>query len=110
MKSLFVTTFGLLVLSGLTQCATTKLGENEKKIYVASSQVDCTGVAPMKCLQIKEDVNDKWQYFYQSIAGFTYQPGYEYELIVKTESIAHPPADGSSIKYTLIKQVSKIKK
>lgn len=83
---------------------------NEKNFIIASQTVDCTGVAPMKCLQVKEKETDLWENFYSNIEGFTYEPGFEYVLKVKTEKIENPPMDGSSIKYTLIKQVSKTKK
>ena len=47
--------------------------------------------------------------FFNNIEGFNYEPGYEYLLTVSTTKIENPPADGSSIKYTLIKQISKTK-
>lgn len=83
---------------------------DEKTFIIASQTVDCTGVAPMKCLQVKEKESDSWENFYSNIEGFTYEPGFEYVLKVKTEKIKNPPMDGSSIKYTLVNQVSKIKK
>jgi len=83
---------------------------DEKTMIIASQTVDCTGVAPMKCLQVKEKESDSWGNFYSNIEGFTYEPGFEYVLKVKTEKIENPPMDGSSIKYTLLKQVSKTKK
>ncbi|QQY34713.1 DUF4377 domain-containing protein [Chryseobacterium gleum] len=64
----------------------------------------------MKCLQVKENDSENWTNFYSSIEGFTYEPGYEYVLKVKTEKIENPPADASSIRYTLVEQVSKTKK
>ncbi|SIQ22161.1 protein of unknown function [Chryseobacterium indoltheticum] len=84
--------------------------DNEKTFIVGPETADCTGVAPMKCLQVKEKESDTWQNFYTNIEGFTYEPGYEYVLKVRTEKIENPPMDASSIKYTLIKQVSKTKK
>jgi len=83
---------------------------DEKTFIIASQTVDCTGVAPMKCLQVKEKESDSWGNFYSNIEGFTYEPGFEYVLKVKTEKIQNPPMDASSIKYTLVKQVSKTKK
>ncbi|REC64680.1 hypothetical protein DRF59_19890 [Chryseobacterium flavum] len=64
----------------------------------------------MKCMQVKENASDSWTNFYSTIEGFTYEPGYEYVLKVKTEKIENPPADASSIKYILTEQVSKTKK
>ena len=101
-----------LALFAMTQCTTTAgtSSADEKTFIVGPQTADCTGVAPMKCLQVKEKASENWTNFYTNIDGFTYEPGYEYVLKVKTEKIANPPADGSSIKYTLVKQVSKTKK
>ncbi|RKT01925.1 DUF4377 domain-containing protein [Chryseobacterium defluvii] len=100
------------MLFAITQCTASAnaANENEKTFIVGPETADCTGVAPMKCLQVKEKQEESWTNFYSNIEGFTYEPGYEYVLKVKTEKIANPPADASSIKYTLIRQVSKTKK
>jgi heat shock protein HslJ len=83
-------------------------GQTEMKtLYVGPELVDCTGVAPMKCMQVKEDPNGEWQLFYNQIEGFTFEPGFTYELSVNVETIANPPADGSSLRYTLVEVVSK---
>lgn len=103
----------ITVIFILTQCKpmqNNSSSEDEKTFIIASQTVDCTGVAPMKCLQIKEKESDSWGNFYSNIEGFTYEPGFEYVLKIKTEKIQNPPMDGSSIKYTLVKQVSKTKK
>ena len=44
---------------------------------------------------------------YGGIEGFEYQPGYEYRLRIKAEQLPDPPQDGSSIRYTLLEQISK---
>lgn len=105
-------TFSALAIFAITQCtaSTNASGGDEKTFIVGPQTADCTGVAPMKCLQVKETQSGSWTNFYTNIEGFTYEPGYEYVLKVKTEKIENPPMDGSSIKYTLVKQVSKTKK
>jgi hypothetical protein len=80
-------------------------------MQVADSYRDCYGAhGPEKCLQVKENGAANWQLFYNRIRGFTYEEGYEYELIVNREKVVNPPADGSSLKYTLVKEVSKRKR
>lgn len=111
-KALIQILFSAVIIFVLSQCtasANTSNG-NEKTFIVGPETADCTGVAPMKCLQVKETPSSNWTNFYSNIEGFTYEPGYEYVLKVKTEKIENPPADGSSIKYILVKQVSKTKK
>ncbi|MBK1897053.1 DUF4377 domain-containing protein [Chryseobacterium paridis] len=112
MMTILKAAFLVLAIAVVTQCTTAaKVSDgNEKTLIVGPQTADCTGVAPMKCLQVKENASENWGNFYSNIEGFTYEPGYEYVLKVKTEKIANPPADGSSIKYTLLKQVSKTKK
>lgn len=104
---------GTLLVSSLfvlSQCKPMPNSDNEKTFIIGPETADCTGVAPMKCLQVKEKESDSWGNFYSNIEGFTYEPGFEYVLKVKTEKIQNPPMDASSIKYTLVKQVSKTKK
>ncbi|SHK81748.1 DUF4377 domain-containing protein [Chryseobacterium polytrichastri] len=105
-------TFLAATVFAITQCTTaSKAASGDEKTFIVGPQTaDCTGVAPMKCLQVKETPSGEWTNFYTNIEGFTYEPGYEYVLKVKTEKIQNPPMDGSSIKYTLVKQVSKTKK
>ncbi len=84
--------------------------KEKKTVYIAANLVDCQGVGTQKCMLVKENKNDKWEYFYDSINGFTYESGYEYMLEVEIASVNNPPADGSSLAYTLKKIISKTKK
>ncbi len=72
-----------------------------KFIYVSAETKPCVGVAPMTCLQIREKESDPWQLHYDRIVDFDPQPGIEYRLRIIEEKIANPPADGSSIRWTL---------
>lgn len=96
-------------------CAVLFLGscgsvKNTQKLTIASQQADCVGVGPMKCLLIKNNEQTDWQFFYSGIEGFNYEPGYEYVIEVKKEARPNPAADQSSIKYILVKEVSKTPK
>lgn len=72
-----------------------------KFIYVSAEQKPCSGVARMMCLQVRDKESDPWQLHYGGIADFVPQPGIEYKLRITEEKIANPPADGSSILWTL---------
>lgn len=76
-------------------------------MFVNSERVACTGVAPMMCLQVRESEDADWQFFYSGIDGFFFVPGYVYELVVLKTPVESPPADGSSIAWTLVEIVSK---
>jgi len=97
----------------LNTCENTSTEQSTETIFFVNSiRVDCTGVGPMKCLQIQESEilkpND-WQNFYDTIEGFKYEPGYIYKILVIKEELdpATVPADASSIKYTLKKVIEK---
>lgn len=105
---------GLMALSVLLTACTPTGGEVEsgamegetKTLFVGPELVECTGVAPQQCLQVREDPNADYELFYNSIEGFTFEPGYEYELLVRVDTVANPPADGSSLQYTLVEVVA----
>lgn len=78
-----------------------------KTIYVGSEMVDCEGVAPQKCMLVKENPEDEYTLFYDQIEGFEYEAGYEYELLVQQEQVENPPADASSIRWVLVSVESK---
>lgn len=85
-------------------------GNVNEKLTVASQQGDCVGVVPMKCLLVKAEGQTDWQFFYNAIEGFNYEPGFEYVLEVRVDSVKNPAADQSSLKYTLVKEISKEEK
>ena len=79
-----------------------------KTLQVAPSRAVCTGVGPQLCLQVRETASAPWTNLYGEIVGFDYAPGFLYEIRIKEEFVANPPADGSSIRRTLIAVLSKI--
>ena len=74
-------------------------------MYVGPELVDCVGVGPMKCMQVKTDPDAEYELFYSQIEGFEFEEGYEYELLVQVDPVENPPADASSLQYTLIEVV-----
>lgn len=104
-KSMMLLLLSIALLFGA--CGSDNVNE---KLTVASQQGDCVGVVPMKCLLVKQEGQTDWQFFYSTIEGFNYESGYEYVLEVKVDSINNPAADQSSLKYTLIKEISKEEK
>ncbi|WP_262147187.1 DUF4377 domain-containing protein [Chryseobacterium foetidum] len=107
-KGSCLTIFSLILLN----CTANPSTENssDKTLFVGSETKDCTGVVPMKCLQVREKATDSWENFYSNIEGFTYEPGFEYELKVRTEKVENVPADRSSVRYILVRIIDKVKK
>ena len=84
--------------------------EEVKILYVASKLDDCVGIAPKKCMMVKEEEDAPWELMYQEIEGFNYEEGYEYKIEVKRVDIPNPPADSPSFRYVLVTEISKEKK
>ncbi|MFE3444108.1 DUF4377 domain-containing protein [Nocardia sp. NPDC059180] len=110
-RSAFFLAF-LLVAFGVVGCSSTTKADQPAaddtiRMYVAAEQVDCVGVAPMRCMQVRNAPEEDWQLFYDGIDGFTYEPGYEYELVVRVTPVENPPADHSSERYELVGIASK---
>ena len=80
---------------------------NQVSLYVAPFWAPCVGVAPTICMQVRETTDGQWTNFFGKINGFNYEPGYSYKLLVKKETVENPPADGSSIRWTLVEEQSK---
>ncbi len=81
--------------------------EATKTLFVGPELVDCVGVGPQKCMQVRQSEDAEWTLFYDQIVGFEYEPGYEYELRVSETKIDNPPADASSLELTLVEVVRK---
>lgn len=103
-------TIAYLLISSMFILASCMNTSDTVKYTIASQNADCTGVAPQKCLLVKKGNATDWEYFYSNIEGFNYEPGYEYQLEVKEEKRENVPADASSIRYILVKEISKINK
>jgi heat shock protein HslJ len=95
----------LLVLSG------TAFGQRAETQdwFVADKQVNCVGVAPQKCLVVREVNSPDWSYFYSSIAGFNFRDGYTQKIRVQIASRQNAPADASALNYRLVRVLSRSK-
>ena len=80
-------------------------------LWVNKEKVSCTGLIEQTCYLVQESeiLGTDWEFFYDAIEGFDnqYEEGFIYKLEVEIETIENPPADASSLKYTLIKILSK---
>ena len=91
-------------------CACDEDKTHEIVMKVKENKVGCTGVGQMECYLVQQGNKidtDEWEYLYDEIEGFVYEPGFVYTLLVAKERIKNPPMDGSSVKYALIRELSK---
>ena len=109
----------LLVAGVLMQSCTGAKGgaadsASDTQIYwVSGIKVECdAGAGKMQCLQVYTGAdleNAEWEYLYASIDGFNFEEGYLKKIEVKKEKIdpTQVPADASSVKYTMVKELEK---
>jgi hypothetical protein len=56
----------------------------------------------------EQNWNGRMELFYDAIAGFEYEPGFIYKLLVSKKDIDNPLIDASSVRYKLIEVYRKI--
>lgn len=94
---------GLLTLSA---CSTD--GSKTFTVRLAPYLVPCTSWFPTTCMVALNPDGPENQSFYQGeIEGFTFAWGYRQDLVVESHPVKNPPADGSSIRYELVRVESK---
>lgn len=104
----------VLVLGSLVSCRSGKeptSGETPGVIslLIGPEKVDCVGEGPQLCFLVREEEEAEWSNFYGEIAGFDYQAGYNYEILVEKTKIPNPMADGPAFRYRLLKILQKQK-
>jgi hypothetical protein len=110
--------YPFLVIVFLTACESDQEALNEKLFNIKSNLVinhyqhPATGEGDHLAYVAQAGGligTERWNFTLNEIEGFQYEWGYVYGLEVKKEEIENPVADGSSIKLTLIKVLSKEK-
>lgn len=56
---------------------------------------------------VKTSPNAEWQTFSDAIGNFTFEKGYQTEMLVRIDPIPDPPADASSVRYTMVQLISR---
>ena len=85
------------------RASASNLGPDEDLLIVGPLQTACTGVVRRPCLLVKHPGEAKWTLFYSQIEGFRFQPGVTSLLRVRVERVVRPAADGSSVRYRLVR-------
>ena len=69
------------------------------RIYVP----DSVSALPVLCYLVKPEGVTDWQCFYNSISGFAYKAGTEYEVELEVIPVPNPPADASNHEFRLLR-------
>ena len=100
--------FALVLLAAGCSTPTEPTFVRTETMFVAAVTIDCVGLGPMTCLQVRSHPAAAWSRFHGGIEGFSHVEGVEYELLVAVYRVHNPPADGSSVEYRLIRVVSRV--
>ncbi len=76
-------------------------------LTVMPSKLECEGYQISNCLLVMDSDGDEITYFYDLIEGFDYEWGYEYKLLVHVSDTNAALIDAPSVRYKLIKEVTK---
>ena len=108
---LFLSLFALLSLTGCLDDDTPEDKVETVNVAIsAMTYIDSPGMEnyPMEGLWAKVGNDADYQFLhFQEIEGFTFEPGYAYELQVERTTLANPPADASRYTYKLLDELSK---
>ena len=106
----------IAVLLGLVSCSSDNDYEDKVEqvtIYVSAETgmfYNVPNTTLEEGMMIRVDGEDNYICVaFNTIAGFTYEKGNEYELLVKKTKLANPPKDSGSTRYELIRIVSQRK-
>jgi len=98
---------GICLLMPACAMPTETFARNET-LQIAPFTATCYGMWERSCLQVRERSSEPWRHFYSTIEGFEYTLGFTYELEVAVYRVRNPPADGSSLRYRLVRQLSRV--
>jgi hypothetical protein len=103
-RARFVSAAALVLAVGLAGCGSDD--DDTIRLWIEPALVDCEGGAgPQLCLEVARSEDGKLELFYSEIEGFDFQEGTSYVIDVSVEEVADPPADGSSLRYTLVEVI-----
>jgi len=108
-----IITILLAAILGLASCNRDSIYEDKVEqvtIYVSAETglfYNVPNNTPEEGMMIRVDGEENYICVaFNTIAGFTYERGHEYELLVKRTTLANPPKDSGSIRYELVRIVS----
>ncbi|MEP0264366.1 DUF4377 domain-containing protein [Dokdonia sp.] len=108
MKTTYINYLILLITASIfTGCSNDDDNAQIVSLEIKHYKTTAVGLDLQFTTLVREGDDPNFRIFYSGIEGFNYELGFDYELIVRKSEIDNPPADGSSIRYELINEVSK---
>jgi heat shock protein HslJ len=99
---------GIVLAALLAACAYERAHQaHQRNLTIAPDPVPCADGTPGSCLRVTDAMGDSWITHQGEIEGFTYQPGYTYELLVEEASEAAEIEAATPPRLRLIRVLSK---
>ncbi len=77
-----------------------------ERLRVKHHQVECEGYFVTHCLLTQNENSDEWLYFYDTIEGFNYEWGMNYEILMEVRTTNTGVAKAPRLTYTLVEILS----
>ena len=81
--------------------------EHIETLIIGPYTETCQGFIEQQCYLEFNEASQKWEFFYESIQGFDFEPGYIYTLKVKLEDRGTEIQDVGRYAYHLVEVLSK---
>ena len=78
-------------------------------LIIGPYKVDCVGAFEQECYLEFNEESQRWEFFYENIQGFDFEPGYIYTLKVRLEDRGTDIQDVGRYAYHLVEVLSKEK-
>jgi heat shock protein HslJ len=92
----------------LAACTTYQAHEaHERRLTIAPDPVPCADGTPGSCVRVTDADGDSWITHPEEIEGFTYEPGFAYELLVEEPSQVAEIEAATPPRLSLIRVLSK---
>lgn len=88
--------------SWITRCAA-----NTEILIIGPYKTDCVGAFPQECYLEFNEESQRWEFFYDGIVGFDFEPGFIYTLKVSLHEYAGDIQDVGKYEYRLIEVLNK---
>jgi heat shock protein HslJ len=99
---------GLTALAaGLILAGCAQYEPSQRRLAVAPDPVDCADGTPSACIKVSDDSGDSWITRPAEITGFSYEPGFAYELLVENPSQVSEVESADTVRPRLIRVLSK---
>ena len=82
-------------------------GGVQRTLEVQHYKAECSGLFAKLCLQVRESDGQNFRNLFTEPAGFDYEWGFEYRIVIEEKSVSPVPLDGSSIRRRLVRVLSK---